>query len=88
MLLLLSLVSKQQQIYSISIHHNIFLQCQGSFINHFQKTTVIQTAFAITTKYSFKSDKHLVILTAYVVINNEFQKYDACRSVIQKLNRI
>ena len=58
------------------------------FYKSFPKKTVIQTAFAITTKYSFKSDKHLVILTAYVVINNEFQKYDACRSVIQKLYRI
>ena len=70
----------------------IFLQCQGSFINHFPKllatNTVIQTAFAITTKNSFKSDERPVILTAFVVIYNEFQKCDACRSVIQKLYNI
>ena len=69
-----------------------FLQCQGSFINHFPNflatNTVIQTAFAITTKNSFKSDERPVILTAFVVIYNEFQKCDACRSVIQKLYNI
>ena len=61
-------------------------------MNHFSKilttNTVIHTAFAITTEYSLISNKHPVILTAYVVIYNEFQKCDACRSVIQKLNNI
>ena len=50
--------------------------------------TVIQTAFAITTEYSLISNKHPVILTAYMVIYNEYQKCDACRGVIQKFYTI
>ena len=73
---------------SSQYYYAMLRQFYISLFQFLTTNTVIQTAFAITTEYSLISNKHPVILTAYVVIYNEFQKCDVCRSVIKKLYNI
>ena len=70
--------------YFLAISRQFYI----SFTQIFGYKHCHSNSFRYHNKYSFKSDKHPVILTAYVVIYHTFQKCDACRSVIQKLYNI